>query len=227
MCARVHMLVFCLCMLMPSHKIYRCALPDSPNQWCAISQSHCSHLLHLNVQNVPSAFHRWLSRAEQPCAKLCLVQSSEVKLIEMNRFCYAHRGNTVGTAAEQNRCGSFVGQQVGQQVQFMHKQMELKNIFFDWGNVHILKNSVLLDCLLFIVYLFFFGFFYCKFTPLQPGKRESYLKFLVLSYFLVVKLSCGWHGGTAVSAAVRLWVQFQPQDLCPCVWVVACAFVAL
>lgn len=130
MCARVHMLVFCLCMLMPAHKIYRCALPDSPNQWCAISQSHCSHLLHLNVQNAPSAFHRWLSRAEQPCAKLCLVQSSEVKLIEMNRFCYAHRGNTVGTAAEQNRCGSFVGQQVGQQVQFIHKQMELKNIFF-------------------------------------------------------------------------------------------------
>lgn len=146
--------VFCLCMLMPAHTVYRCALPDSPHQLCAISQSQGSHLLHLNVQNVPSAFHRWLSRAEQPCAKLCLVQSSEVKLIEMNTFwSYAHRGNTVGTAAEQNRCGPFVGQQVGQQVYLKYKwnwKTLLKSCFFDWENIHILKHSGL-----FIVYLYF------------------------------------------------------------------------
>lgn len=57
----------------------------------------------LNVQNVPSAFQRWLSRAEQPRAKLCPVQSAEVKLTEMNTFYnYTHTGNTVGTAAQQS-----------------------------------------------------------------------------------------------------------------------------
>lgn len=43
-------------------------------------------------KNVLPAFQRWLSRAEQPRANLCPVQSAEVKLTEMNTFYnYIHR----------------------------------------------------------------------------------------------------------------------------------------
>ena len=60
-------------------------------------------------KNVLCAFQRWLSGAEQPCVKLCPVQSAEVKLTEMNTFYnYIHRQSSWHSCtAELHRCCSW------------------------------------------------------------------------------------------------------------------------
>lgn len=113
------------------------------------------------------AFHRWPSRAEQPCAKLCPVQSAEVKLIEMNTFCnYAHIGNTVGTAAKQSRCGLLVGASKFTLSTNETEKHYWKSFLFILTEPPFSKSSdlIALDC---FSYIFCFVLFFAMSSQLQ------------------------------------------------------------
>lgn len=135
------------------------------------------------------AFHRWLSRAEQPCAKLCPVQSAEVKLIEMNTFCnYAHIGNTVGTAAKQSRCGILVGASKFALSTNQTEKHYWKSFLFILTEPPYSKSFdlIALDCLSYI--FCFLGVFFChELSTPEPSKRYSYYPTsLVLSQFWII-----------------------------------------
>lgn len=173
---------------MPAYAICRCTLADSPNQYGAIPQSQGSHLLRLNVQNVPPAFRRWLSRVEQPRAKLCPVQSAEVKLIEMNTFCnYAHIGNTVGTAAEQRSCGLLAGAS-----ECRSKEINVESVvevfflfFFNWEKKnHTLKVRILFCWIVILLYFLCLSLAHNCIT-----KPTLFVRSHIISVFLIFDLN--------------------------------------
>lgn len=80
----------------------------------------------------------------------------------MNTFCsYAYRGNTVGTAADWNRCGPFVRQQFGQKV-YIRCKWNRKNIVERF--IFLAEETPTCNCNCFpgllVVHLYFFKFIF-------------------------------------------------------------------